>query len=155
MRAKLGRHHRERHPEGRHPSQTRTIVADTGRDPDGQNGHDSGAKELEAVGVHDRIADWHIRAGPELGHVEASHGPNWSATRAETLTDSPTKAWMPAGDSPKSGGIRSRINQLLPMRGSLFPQDHVVVGLQRLHQASRTSPPSREASLLAAWLSTS
>ena len=75
MPPELDRHRRETRAEGRHPSQTRTIVADTGREPDEQNGRNSGPRELEAVGDHARIAHWHVRAVSELGHVEAAQGP--------------------------------------------------------------------------------
>ena len=75
MRPTLGSHRREGREKRRYPSQTHTVVADIGRKPDRQHGHNSRAKKLEAVSYHDGVADGHVRTKPELGHTEATERP--------------------------------------------------------------------------------
>ena len=72
---KWGSHRSEERAKSRHPSRTRTIVADVEREPDRQHGHIRRAKKLEAFGYHDGVADGLLRMRPELGHVAAAERP--------------------------------------------------------------------------------
>ena len=92
----------------RHPILTRTIVADIRREPNGQNVHNSGAKKLKVVVVHDRVVDRHGDRSPIWATSKPLKDRSCSAKRAVRLTNFPfpTKTWLFGGDSPKICGTR-------------------------------------------------
>ena len=108
-----------------------SLTVDIGREPDGRNGHNGGAKKLEAVGDHYRIADWHARAGPELGHVETSDGPKLVSN-----------TWVKVDGLPhESLNVSRRLietrrdsapNRPMPARGSFLPQGRIASKLRLL-----------------------